>query len=193
MSLTREFLEAQGLEKEVVDKVMTKHGQTVNPLRKDIESLELEKTQLEEQVTERDTQLSELKKSGDEELLTKIQALEDANRLKAEENERLRKEHAVDLAVEKAGTTAKDYLKFELNGLEYKDGELVGLEEKLNFIKEAQPKLFEVEVEKEPLKKWSQGGVSTTNVTLKTREEIMAVKDNTQRQRLIAENRELFK
>ena len=107
--------------------------------------------------------MQRLKAEGNDELTAKIEQLEADNQAKALENEQLRKDHAIELAVETSGTTAKDYLKYELSQLEFKDGELAGLEEKLETIKETQPKLFEVATEQELPKKWSQGGVSTIN------------------------------
>ena len=58
--MKREDLEALGLEKEVVDKVMSLYGQSVNQLKTDLETEKAKSVGLEKDIKERDKALTEL-------------------------------------------------------------------------------------------------------------------------------------
>lgn len=198
MALTREFLEQQGLESEVISAVMKEHGKTVNPLNEQVEQLTTTNTQLTTQVAERDSQLTELKSGGDDELKTQITQLQEDNEtLKQKHADELNdtiKTHKVELLANEIGVSDVEWAKDKLSNLELKDGELVGSDEFVNGLKEKHPTLFSTEQPAEPekIKPWSQGGTSTLNDSAMTKESIMAIKDDLQRQRAIKENAKLF-
>ena len=199
MSLTREFLEQQGLEADVITAVLREHGKTVNPLNEQIEQLNTTKAQLETQISERDTQLADLKNSGDDDLKEQITQLqEDNNSLKQQHADELNgviKSHKIELLANEIGTSDVDWAKDKLAALELKDGELEGAEEAVNALKEKHPALFAAAEPEKPkaIKPWSQGGVSTVRTSYTSKEEIMAIENNQERQRAIADNVELFK
>lgn len=170
--MNRSFLEELGLEKETINAVMAKHGSTVNDLQDTVKTLEKEKEQLDERISQYEGQLDDLKdNSGDDELKSQIEDLKAANeQLKTEKSEELTQmqhQHKVALTVKDLGVKDEEYISSKLNDLELKDGELVGLDDRVNELKEKHPLLFESEEAPEPSepsqpKKWSQGGVSQT-------------------------------
>lgn len=170
--MNRSFLEELGLEKETINAVMAKHGSTVNDLQDTVKTLEKEKEQLDERISQYEGQLDELKdNSGDDELKSQIEDLKAANeQLKTEKSEELTQmqhQHKVALTVKDLGVQDEEYISSKLNDLELKDGELVGLDDRVNELKEKHPLLFESEDASKPSepsqpKKWSQGGVSQT-------------------------------
>lgn len=192
--MNREYLESLGLETDVINQIMKEHGKTVNPLKDSVSSLEKEKTQLEERVTKHEDQLDELKKGDDTDLSKQITDLQSENKTLKETHEtelaEQKRNHAIQLAVKDLGTADDVYISEKLSGLELKDGELVGFDEKVEELKEKHPALFDSAEPVKP-KKWSQGN-STTNSGALTREDIMKETDPNKRQELIRENRELF-
>lgn len=89
MALTREFLKEYGLSDEQITSVMTEHGKTVSGLKNDVQSLTSERDSLKEQVTDRDKQLDDLKKSAgnSEELQNQIKQLQDDNKAASKDHE----------------------------------------------------------------------------------------------------------
>ena len=75
--MKREDLKQLGLSAEQVDAVMKAHGQDVNGLKEQLESMTTERDGLQSQVKERDKQLSQLEKNaGDnEDLMNQIKQL----------------------------------------------------------------------------------------------------------------------
>lgn len=197
MALTREFLEQQGLEVDVITAVMREHGKTINPLNEQIEQLNTTNTQQATQIAERDTQLAELKDSGDDKQKVRITELEaDNEALKQQHADELNatiKAHKIELLANEIGTADVDWAKDKLSALELKDGELDGSEELIKGLKEKHPSLF-VSEPNEPAKPkaWSQGGVSTVSNGELSRADIMKVEDITKRQQLIKEHSHLF-
>lgn len=76
--MKREFLEGMGLEKEAIDKIMAEHGKTVESHKSKAETLQTNVDDLNEQLTQRDKDLKDLKKQaeGNEELQQKYNDLE---------------------------------------------------------------------------------------------------------------------
>lgn len=197
--MNRKFLEELGLEKETINAVMAKHGSTVNELQESVQSLEKEKEQLDERIKQHEEQLDELgKNSGDEELKKQIEDLKQANEQLAEEKaselSEMQHTHKVALTVKDLGVKDEDYIISKLSDLELKDGELAGLDERVDELKEKHPLLFEDAQSQEPKqpKKWSQGGISTVQNGTITKAEIMNEPNRATRQQLIRENKHLF-
>lgn len=200
MALTREFLEQQGLEADVISQIMKEHGKTVQPLNEQVEQLTTANTQLTSQVTERDNQLAELKNGGDDALKEQITQLQaDNEALKetyANELNATIKTHKIEMLANEIGASDVDWAKDKLAKLELKDGELDGADDLVNELKEKHPVLFATQEQAEPegIRKWSQGGLSTINsVSYGSREEVMAIEDNAKRQKAIEDNIHLFR
>lgn len=154
--MKREFLTSLGLGDDAVDKIMAEHGKDVNPLKEKITSLEAEISANKQTISDRDTQLDELKKSaGDSEKLQKqIEKLQEENKQAAEKHAADMKAVKLDNAVKLALTNAKvkdiDMLRVKLNldGAEM-DGDVVkGLDEQITKLKESHPYMFDGDVKK---------------------------------------------
>lgn len=76
--MKREFLEGMGLEKEAIDKIMAEHGKTVESHKSKSETLQTNVDDLNEQLTQRDKDLKDLKKQaeGNVDLQKKYDVLE---------------------------------------------------------------------------------------------------------------------
>lgn len=146
-----EFLKGLGIEDQsVIDKIMAENGKDINNAKKDYETLEQENAHLKEQVSERDTQLKDLKKTaGDnEELTNKITQLQEDNKAtqKAYDDKiaELQKSHAIESAVRDAKAKNAKAVIALLNQeqIKYVDGQLVGISEQLKALSEGEDTSF---------------------------------------------------
>lgn len=147
--MKREFLEGLGLEKEVIDKIMTENGTDIEKHKQEAEKAKSDLKEVQEQLTTTTATIDELKKSvGDNEVLKgKIQEYEtQINDLKTN-SENTKKEFSLREKLKDAGIKDVDYLIFKHGGLEKfafdKDGNPIGIEETINPYKESIPYLFE--------------------------------------------------
>lgn len=156
--MKRKFLEDLGLEKEVIDKIMTENGIDINAVKSEQESLKQQLEAVNQQLSERDDQLEDLKKnSGDNaELKTQLETLQAENKAAKEQYEadmkNLKLETAIKLAV---GETAHDIDLvaglFDKSTLVLsEDGKISGLEEQLKALKESKCFLFKEETVSRP-------------------------------------------
>lgn len=157
--MKRKFLEDLGLEKETIDQIMTENGNDINTAKADYESLKQQLETANQQVTERDKQLEQLKKNaGDnEELSNKIAELQAENKEAKAKYESDLKELKLNTAIqtslvgkvhdEALASTLFDKSKLILS----EDGKVTGLEEQLKQLKETKGFLFKEE-SKEPTK-----------------------------------------
>ena len=194
--MKREELQGLGLESSQINAVMGMHGSVVNDLNDRVRTLEKESEQLKERNQSYADEIKSLKEnSSDEELKAKLEEAEKRQESMKQEHEQekhdLNRKHKIELAVKSLGVNDEKYIADKLSDLELKDGELVNFEERANELKEEHPLLFKDE-EPKPAKKWSQGGTSTINQSPMSISEIMQVKDPSERQKLIAENRDKF-
>lgn len=151
--MTLEQLIELGLDEETAKKVLKAYKESIKdeyiPIARFNEVNE-DKKELEEQIKQRDTQLSELKvkANGNEELTNKINELENLNNTTKEEYEEkiktLRKETNIELALKdmkaKNVKAVKALLDLEKVSL---DGEnLIGLDEQLKTLKKEESYLF---------------------------------------------------
>lgn len=113
------------------------------------------KKELENQIKQRDDQLSQLQKAvkGNEELTKQIESLQIANEKAKTDYEaqllQLQKNHSLDNLLNGAGAKNKDALKGmlgDINAYEFKEGKHIGLEEKIAQIKKENAWLFESQV-----------------------------------------------
>lgn len=151
--MKRKFLEELGLEKEVIDKIMAENGNDINVAKADYESLKQQLETANQQVTERDKQLEQLKKNaGDnEELSNKIAELQAENKAVKEKYESDLKELKLGAAIQSSlvGKVHDEELVsslFDKNKLILgEDGKITGLEEQLKQLKETKGFLFKEE------------------------------------------------
>lgn len=151
--MKREDLEALGLEKEVVDKVMGLYGQSVNQLKTDLDTEKAKTAGLEEDIKERDKALNELQsKNKDNADLSKeladLQATyADLQNKSKQEIENLKRDNAIAAALAEA--KAKDpalvakSLDLELIKLNT-DGTVAGLKEQVEQLKTTHAYLFDM-------------------------------------------------
>lgn len=155
--MNREFLKELGFEKDVIDKVMVEHGKAVQDVKTNLATVEQELAGVNEQLTQRDADIAEIKKgAGNNAELT--QQLADLEAKYKGENETLmssltqtKLDHAVELALmgaeAKNPKAVKALLDMEL--VKTTDKGLNGLEEQLTALKESDSYLFK-EVTPEP-------------------------------------------
>lgn len=151
--MKREDLEALGLEKEVVDKVMGLYGQSVNQLKTDLDTEKAKTAGLEKDIKERDKALEELQsKNKDNADLSKeladLQATyADLQNKSKQEIENLKRDNAIAAALAEA--KAKDpalvakSLDLELIKLNT-DGTVAGLKEQVEQLKTTHAYLFDM-------------------------------------------------
>ena len=59
--MDRQFLKSLNLEAESIDEIMKKYGESINDIKREKESLEAERDNLKEDISNRDQQLEDLK------------------------------------------------------------------------------------------------------------------------------------
>ena len=151
--MKRETLKNLGLTDEVIEKIMTEYGNSVNTLKNKQTELEGQIVDYKSQLAERDKQLDSLKKTaGDSEALTqKIAELQATNKQTEaayeEKIKSLQKENLLNLALTKSGAKNPKAVKALLDLDKAKvDGDvIIGLEEQLTKLKETESYLFNVE------------------------------------------------
>lgn len=144
---------------------------------------------LQEQLTERDNQIETLKKSVDDDsaLQKQIEALQKENGDWSEKYSKSQLNNAIKLAVAKDANDPADVLALlDKEGLELDGNSVKGLDDKLTALRESKPYLFENT--KKTGRTPGEGGTPPT----KTKEEIMSIKDSSERIKAIQENSQLF-
>lgn len=166
--MKREFLKDMKLTDEQIDAIMAENGKDVNSLKEQVNSLTTEKDGLQSQLTERDTQLKDLKgkvKDSDE-LTAEIDKLQKANKEAKEKYEAdltaQQKSFLVDKTLTNAGARNAKAVSslLDLDSVEVKDGQLIGLDDQLKALRESDGYLFKED--QQPNEHQSQGGVRIT-------------------------------
>ena len=78
--MKREFLEGLGLEKEVIDKIMTENGNDINKSKADYDEVKTQLDTANKTIKERDKQIEGLKKVDAEALQAEITKLQEENK-----------------------------------------------------------------------------------------------------------------
>lgn len=151
--MKREVLKSLELTDEVIDKIMTEHGNSTNSLKKQIADLEGQVATYKGRVSERDKQLDELKKSaGDsEKLQNQIAKLQEENKKAAAEYDANLKQIKLDNAVDMALTNAKAKnvkavkALINLDAVKMDGDTLIGLNDQITKLVESDPYMFHVE------------------------------------------------
>ena len=193
MALTRKFLKALGIEEDKIEEIITAHGETVSGLKDEIEKAKQGAEDFAAVAKERDSYKQRVealeKASGD---AAKVQAEYDAYKKQVETDKaNAGKKALVKKALENAGANpaAIDLLlnAIDLETVETDGNKLKNAADVLKPIKEAHAGLFGSIKQKgtDPLNPLGGGGA-------KSRDEIMKIKDATERQKGIAENLSAF-
>ena len=164
--MKRKFLEDLGLEKEVIDKIMTENGADIEAEKaKTLEAT----TKLEDantQLSEANNTIKDLKKNNadNEALQTKITDYENTIKTQKAEYEAKVRNLTLDGAIEKALSGAKakhvDLLSTKIDREKLiisEDGKVSGLDEQLTGLKETYKDLFEEEKAQDPPPTFSKG------------------------------------
>jgi len=203
MALTRRFLSALGIEAEKIDEIINAHAETVDALkaeRDDFKEKAEEHDRIKNDLDKANERIAELEKGGDKDSTYKVKydAIKEEfeaykNNIEAE-NTKASKSKAykellkeIGISEKRIDTVAKvaDFDKIELN----KDGSI----KKADELKESLSKEWEDFIVQE-----RQEGADVSNPpkntggSTMTKDEIMQIKDATERQAAIAENHELF-
>lgn len=166
--MKREFLKNMELTDEQIDAIMAENGKDVNSLKEQVNSLTSEKEGLQSQLNDRDTQLKDLKgkvKDSDE-LTAEIDKLQKANKEAKEKYEAdltaQQKSFLVDKALTSAGARNAQAVSalLDLDSVEVKDGQLVGLDDQLKALRESDGYMFKEDPQ--PSEPQPQGGVQIT-------------------------------
>lgn len=161
--MKREFLKNMELTDEQIDAIMAENGKDVNGLKKQVNSLTTEKDGLQSQLTDRDTQLKDLKGKvkGSDELTAEIDQLQKANKEAKEKYEAdltaQQKAFLVDKALASAGARNAKAVSslLDLDSVEVKDGQLTGLDDQLKALRDSDGYMFKEDPQ-------PQGGVRIT-------------------------------
>lgn len=167
--MTRDFLKEMGLEKEQINKILDENSSDIGKAKDGSDDLKTECDSLKAQLSERDKQLEDLKKSsGDNaELKKQIEALQQQNaeQQKAHEAElkQLKLDNAIDTALTAAGAKNIKAVKPFIDTSKVKldnDGKLTGLDEQLKEVQKTEGYLFAEKQQKQQTFKGFQPGAS---------------------------------
>ena len=148
--MKREFLRGLGLEEETVQKIVDEHHDTLRDFKDKAEKAESLQEQLDkanEELINRDNQITDLQKAKDgdnQELKDKLANYEKENAQYKADMKELKLNNAVKLAVAKEANDANDILAFiNQDELELQDdGTVKGLDKAVESLKESKPYLF---------------------------------------------------
>lgn len=205
MALSRKYLNALGIEQDKVDEIISAHSDTVNGLKGEIDELNDKIESLEKDAEQHEAVQKEL-----DELKEKVAAdakereskdydalLKEFNDYKAEQKNkeiRAQKESAYKDILKDANIPERHFAKI----IKYSDIDSVELDEK-GKIKDSKNILKEIKEEwSDHIEKYEKKGADTETPpdgggkSSMTKEEIMQIKDRTERQKAIDENHEVF-
>ncbi|WP_295728642.1 phage scaffolding protein [uncultured Limosilactobacillus sp.] len=150
--MKREDLKEMGLNDDQIASVMTAYGKEVNPLKEQLDSLTSERDSLQQQVSDRDGQLDDLRKNAgkNEELEAQIKQLQDDNKANATkyQNELAAKEKSFKIEGALRDAKAKN-VKAVISLIDTdkvsvkKDGTLDGLTDQIDAVKKSDGYLFD--------------------------------------------------
>ncbi len=202
MALTRKFLTALGIEAEKVDEIINAHAETVDALKaeRDTYKDKAEKFDAEQdKVTKLEKQVKDLEDSNKDSYKVKYEAIKEefADYKKGIESEKSKAEktNAFKALLKEIGISEKridSVTKIsDIDGIKLdKDGKIEGVDELKKSLSEEWADFIVkegskgAEVAKPPV---GNGGAKTM-----TREQIDAIKDTAERQRLMLENKDLY-
>ena len=147
--MKREFLKQLELENETIEKIMSEHGKSVQSLKEEVEPLKEEVENYKQQINERDNQLEELSKNakGSDELKEQLEELKKQNEQTKQEYEEQLQKQQFDFTLDKKLSNEVKNSKavkalLDLETIKVDNGDVKGLDEQLNSLKESDPYLF---------------------------------------------------
>lgn len=191
--MKREFLRGLGIDEEHIPKILDEHHDSLKEYKESankVTDLEAQLNTANEELSNRDKQIEELKSSTtDNEALQKQLDDYKANNDKYEETlSKVKLESAIKLAVAKDANDANDVLALlDKEGLELDGDTVKGLDDKLTALRESKPYLFE-----QTKGKTGRTPIDGNPPQSLSREQIMGIKDSQERQKAIRENMQLF-
>lgn len=191
--MKREFLRGLGIDEEHIPKILDEHHDSLKEYKESVNKitdLEAQLNTANEELSNRDKQIEELKSSTtDNEALQKQLDDYKANNDKYEETlSKVKLESAIKLAVAKDANDANDVLALlDKEGLELDGDTVKGLDDKLTALRENKPYLFE-----QTKGKTGRTPIDGNPPQSLSREQIMGIKDPQERQKAIRENMQLF-
>ena len=196
MALTRKMLKAMGIEEEKIEQIIEAHSETVDSLKADRDKYKSDASTLKDVQKE----LDDLKAKGDDgwkEKHDKVKKEYDdyKNEVTAKESKAI-KEKAVRAFYEEKGITGKNLeiamrgSRTEIDGIEM-DGDKIKDTASLTALVEGDFSALVSTTTKKGAKTATPPG-GQGGATVKTKEEIMKIKDPIERQNEIAKNPELF-
>ena len=171
--MTRKELEALGLEKDVIDKIMAMHGKGIESFKNDVAKKDEEIKALEKQVSDSEKLIKELEKDGTE--LEDVKAEVDKYKEKLQEAKEakdvLEFNHALEQEIaEYKPYDVKDIISYiDKDDLVFKDGKFVNLEEIMKDVQESKSYWFPPK-EDETKPKFSTGGSGEPSVEMSQEE-----------------------
>lgn len=152
--MKREDLKDMGLNDDQITSVLTAYSKDITPLKEQLNSLTGERDNLKQQVSDRDSQLDDLRKNAgkNDELEAKIKQLQDDNKATATkyQNELAAKEKGFKIESALRDAKAKN-VKAVLSLIDTdkvevtKDGSLSGLADQIDAVKKSDDYLFDSE------------------------------------------------
>ena len=147
--MKREFLKKLELEDEVIDKIMSEHGKSIESEKAKTTSIEEENKTLKEQITEANKEIKSYKDMNIEDIQKSVEEWKST----AKENEKalqtLREDTALKDAIRELNTVDADgFMKFlDRESLTFKDDKIIGLDEQVANLKESKAYLFNADNE----------------------------------------------
>lgn len=198
MAFTRKWLSALGIEADKVDEIVKAHAETVDALKEEIEKYKTDADKLESIEKERDQLKEAVKKDKTEEYQKKYEEIKTQfDNFKADVKDKeikATKTNAYKTLLKQSGVSEKridSVLRVtDLSKIEFdEDNKIVDADKVAESIKDEWSD-FIVSADKKGAQTPKPPANNGSGV--KTKEEIMAIKDTAERQQAIAENHELF-
>lgn len=149
--MDRKFLEGLGLDKDAVDKVMTEHGKAVTAEQAKTTAMTNERDTLQGQLDAANKEIKGYKDLDIDAIKKSVEDWKQKAEDGAKELENVRQEASLDKALASTPTLDPDLLKKVLNheDLQFKDGEIIGLDAQVQQLQKDKPYLFKDEGQKE--------------------------------------------
>jgi chromosome segregation ATPase len=201
--MIQEILKNNGLNEDQITNILNsmKESKVYTTKHENIDErynkLKTQKTELEAQIKERDTQLADLSKNNkdNEGLLNQIKDLQALNKQTTTDYENKINQMQFDYALEGALTNAKSKnnkaLKalLDMNSIKYQEGKLEGLQERIEALKNDASYLFDLETA--PVNTGGIGNFSRGNNSIITKEQFRSM-SYMEKMNLYNENKDLF-
>lgn len=164
--MKRKFLEDLGLEKDVIDKIMTENGADIEAEKAKTTEATTKLEDINKQLETANDTIKDLKKSNsdNEELQNKVKTYEDDIKTQKADYEAKIRNLTLDAAIEKALTGAKakhtDLISTKIDKEKLiigEDGKVSGLDEQITGLKESYKDLFEEDNQQDPPPTFSKG------------------------------------